>query len=162
MDKAQMINLVVSVLSSGVFTLIVGVFIYLVLPKLLAKASKYIDSDTLDKIGKGIGKLSSIKSAMDTDPQHEDMVEKILRYTELSVHAAEQAMRDGNDPAKKKQFAKDMAANLLATYKKQTKAENVEVSDMEYNIIDGLIETVVGVQKKAVRGQLPIQQPMQR
>lgn len=149
MEAVAGVTLLTSVLTSGVFGLVIGTLFYFLLPKAIAKVGKYVDAGTLEKVGDGLGKLISIKSAMDTDPKNEDMVEKILRYTELAVHAAEQTFKAGKDKGKKKQFAKDMAIKLLSRY------QGKEATELETDIVDGLIETVIGVQKKIQAQPMP-------
>jgi len=139
--------LLTAILGSGVVSLLVGLFVFVLLPIVLPKLGKFANPQTLGAVEMGIEKLQMIKSAVDTDPNKEDLVEKILKYSEFAVHAAGQVSECGNDAAKKKEYAKKMVNDLLLAHKKQTSAD-ANISALETNIIDGLIETVVAVQKK--------------
>lgn len=149
MDHTQVISLVTSVLTSGVFGLIAGILFYFLLPKAIAKIGKYVSPETMEKVDQGLNQLISIKSAMDLDPKNEDMVEKILRYSELAVHSAEQVYKANGDNSKKKEYATNLALKLIE------KQSGKEAGDLEKEIVNGLIETVVGVQKKVLVSQKP-------
>lgn len=143
-------TLLVSIISSGVAGLLVGLVFYFLMPKAIDGLGKYATPENLKMAAQGIDKLQAIKAAVDTDPLHEDMVEKILRYAEMSVVAANQVFSTKDDNAKKKEFALKFAQDLLTKFKETKSPDSVAITELEKNVINGMIETVVAIQKKQV------------
>lgn len=133
-----------------VFTsVIVLVFIVFILPRLFNFLNSNVKKEHIEILEDLIKKAKAFKASIDTNPEQEDLIERMLKYSEYAVLAAGQVYSLKEQNALKKEYALRLALNLLEQFKKNNeKIHEKNVTELERNILNGLIETVIAVQKK--------------
>ncbi len=131
----------------GFIGALVSFFLFPVIKRTLRK---YVSNEQLDVADSIIDKLTKFKSNFDMDPNREDPIEKMLRYADLAVTAAQQQLSpDAKED--KKALAMTLAEGMLVKYKTYIGESDSAMSETEKTIMSGLIETAIGFQKKTSR-----------